>query len=121
MSELPRQYREIKQWLLWQGELIQKFSAAPELHFIYDPVDGSGKTTLAVILSFQGQATDINYFSSKKDLMDRIRIMPKSYVYFVDLPRARMMDSKFRWSKYMDVFNELKKSAYVVIFSAIPF
>jgi hypothetical protein len=122
MQTLPRQF-QVTEWYPWQQNLIQEFEKEPDIHFVYDPVGNTGKTTLAVNMRLTGKAGYITAGQSFPLLLKQFHNTPDQKIYFFDFPRAVQVSPGFNWRKFSQFFWYLKniKRAHVVVFSAVSF
>lgn len=92
--KIPRDIAKIKELRKWQADLLDKLEVYDErtIHVVIDKKGNNGKSTLARYCLVYGLGRQIPFLNDYKELMEAIMDMPKSKIYFLDMPRACTKD-----------------------------
>lgn len=96
---IPRQVREISKLRWWQLEIIESAKKwdTRTINILYDPVGGTGKTTLKTYIGCNKIGRALPFMNDYRDLLRIVMDTPKVPLYIIDIPRALKKDHLFQF------------------------
>jgi len=87
---IPRQVREIKEWLPWQKTCMLLLSTwdTRAIHVILDPEGNIGKSTFTTFMGCTNRAVQVPFVNDYKEIMQIVLDEDKLNAYIIDMPRG---------------------------------
>lgn len=89
--EIPREVRDFKMDRTWQQKIIKKIMEMIEdrwVNLLYDPIGGTGKSSLLKYLSWHKICQNVPPFNDVDKMMGWTCSLPPAKAYTIDMPRA---------------------------------